>query len=389
MIQQSIKIKLILLISFCICFSTASLAQDVQRILDQAEQAIKKQDELHIKSTLYLHYESEEMYDTISNQLYLTFPNKKDYRYILYQGESKNSRFIYNGSENFFLDLADSTIQVAKHPKEEDIYSNTTFNISYVTWRLGLSNFKSNKDIGKKISQETLNGKKVYKVELNIGQNFLSKTGVLNPMKIKAENLLIVYLDQKTLLPLELISQRVGSKDFVKTKIEYLSLKGKRPNETSWFTSTYSDFKPYKKISLAQLALNQEAPSWNMSLAKQNGSRSLQEYKGKYLILEFYIKNCGYCIEGVKKLNILQEKLAGKNVAILGVNSQDSEADLHSFIRTQKPAYDIVWDKDGSVSKAYGVDGVPHVFILDQQGKVIYNGGLDQDKIWSVLDGKI
>jgi hypothetical protein len=39
----------------------------------------------------------------------------------------------------------------------------------------------------------------------------------------------------------------------------------------------------------------------------------------------------------------------------------------------------VLYDSDGKVGHAYGASTTPHMFVIDEQGKVIYRGAIDDD----------
>jgi hypothetical protein len=73
-----------------------------------------------------------------------------------------------------------------------------------------------------------------------------------------------------------------------------------------------------------------------------------------------------------------------EKVAILLVDST-SEAMKGGTERTKKMAekYDlklpVLHDTDGTVGRAYEAKRTPQVYVIDQEGKLVYNGALDND----------
>lgn len=55
------------------------------------------------------------------------------------------------------------------------------------------------------------------------------------------------------------------------------------------------------------------------------------------------------------------------------------------FIDKHKPNYINVWDKDSKVSAAYGVIGYPTVFLIDKEGKLLFEGSPQSEKLEELL----
>lgn len=89
-------------------------------------------------------------------------------------------------------------------------------------------------------------------------------------------------------------------------------------------------------------------------------------------MLDFWIKNCGPCIQSVPHLNELQKKFKDKNFKLISINSYDSKEDISRFCNKHKIDY-MVLVNGKRVAKEYGVSGFPTFFIIDKSGKIIYS----------------
>ena len=78
----------------------------------------------------------------------------------------------------------------------------------------------------------------------------------------------------------------------------------------------------------------------------------------------------------------LAVKYAGKEVVWLGVNSTHYMDQAHnkSWIAQAKLPYSILDDGTGAVGKAYGARTTPHMFVIDPNGKLAYQGAIDDDR---------
>src|SRR5262249_36729764 len=78
----------------------------------------------------------------------------------------------------------------------------------------------------------------------------------------------------------------------------------------------------------------------------------------------------------------MQNKYGRKNLALIAVSHED-EAVVKTFLNKQRPKVNYIVAAGGRSSKAYGVDGIPHIFVIDGHGKVAWVGrdGREAEKI--------
>ncbi len=109
---------------------------------------------------------------------------------------------------------------------------------------------------------------------------------------------------------------------------------------------------------------------------------NLSDYTGKIVVLEWLNPECPYVRYHYEKKNTmieLADKYKAENVVWLAVNSTkhltpetDKEfADKHNL------DYAILSDSSGVVGRAYGAKTTPHIFIIDTDGNIAYDGGID------------
>lgn len=107
-----------------------------------------------------------------------------------------------------------------------------------------------------------------------------------------------------------------------------------------------------------------------------NDSLSLEDYKNKYILLDFWYKDCFPCIKAIASLNKLRTEYSKKDLIILGLNPYDNkEKDkdkLEEFIKINKMNYPTIF-VDEEVIKAYNVRAYPTFYIINNKGKIVYS----------------
>lgn len=123
-------------------------------------------------------------------------------------------------------------------------------------------------------------------------------------------------------------------------------------------------------------ALGQGAPAPLFDIESLTGSRlRLSDFKGKYVVLDFWATWCGPCKVELPGLRKLHEKFGSDDrFAIVSLSlDKDSEV-LRKFVEKEKLnwSHGIVVDRSKiDVPKAYGVEGIPAVFLIGPDGKII------------------
>jgi peroxiredoxin len=128
------------------------------------------------------------------------------------------------------------------------------------------------------------------------------------------------------------------------------------------------------------------APSFTVT-DSQGKTQSLDAYKGKYVVLEWHNEGCPY----VKKfyqsgaMQKMQKEWTGKGVAWLVVDSSapgsqgfaDAKTANEDMTKHNATPTAVLLDAKGDVAQAYGAKTTPHMFVINPDGKLIYNGAID------------
>lgn len=131
-------------------------------------------------------------------------------------------------------------------------------------------------------------------------------------------------------------------------------------------------------------------PAPDFTATDSNGkSHSLGDFKGKIVVLEWTNPECPYVVKHYDSKNMqkLQEEYTAKDVVWLTINSSAdgkqgnlTDEAANAYI-TEKGAKQTAYllDAKGDVGKAYDAKTTPHMFVIDKEGILAYNGAIDDN----------
>ncbi|MBS1518909.1 MAG: TlpA family protein disulfide reductase [Bacteroidetes bacterium] len=104
---------------------------------------------------------------------------------------------------------------------------------------------------------------------------------------------------------------------------------------------------------------------------------SLNDLKGKVVLLNFWATWCGPCIREMPDLSTISEEMKGKDFRLIGMNvfQQDGTKKVDDFLKSSPVKYTVL-DGNQEVVDAFGeatgenVEAVPTTFIIDKKGKI-------------------
>lgn len=105
------------------------------------------------------------------------------------------------------------------------------------------------------------------------------------------------------------------------------------------------------------------------SLKNINGtSYSLNNFKGKVVLLRFWATRCESCKVEMPKLESSYRRLFSSGLMVLAVNVEDPPEKAAEFVKEIRLTYPILMDEKKDVTKLYQVYGVPTTFVIDRNG---------------------
>lgn len=138
---------------------------------------------------------------------------------------------------------------------------------------------------------------------------------------------------------------------------------------------------------LAAPELNKPAPQFAVQ-GSDGKTHSLSDYKGKFVVLEWWNKDCPYVKKHYdsKNMQSLQEAYTKKSDVVWftvlssapGKQGHLSAEEANKVLQASgaKPTT-VLLDPKGEMGRAYEAKTTPHMFVINKEGTLIYMGGID------------
>jgi peroxiredoxin len=95
---------------------------------------------------------------------------------------------------------------------------------------------------------------------------------------------------------------------------------------------------------------------------------SLDELRGKVVVLNFWATWCPPCIDEMPSLVQMQRKLKGNGVEVLAVSVDADQGAYRDFLKVHNVDLLTVRDPDQKSNNLYGTFKFPETYIIDRQG---------------------
>lgn len=125
--------------------------------------------------------------------------------------------------------------------------------------------------------------------------------------------------------------------------------------------------------SALKLRTTQRTPPPLKLLDLAGKPHSLEDYRGKVVLVNFFGTWCPPCLQEMPGLLLLAEAWKDSPFTVLAVDVGDPAAKLRQIFGEQRKAFTILLDSRNTVSRSWGVQTFPTSFILDPEGRIRYS----------------
>lgn len=146
-------------------------------------------------------------------------------------------------------------------------------------------------------------------------------------------------------------------------------------------------------IGSSMLQAQDEVPAIQIKDMQGNlVNASTFENEGKPIVLSFWATWCKPCVRELNAINDMYydwQDETGVKVIAISIDDTRQSAKVRPFVTGQGWEYEVYLDENSELRRALNVNNIPHTFLLDGEGKIVWqhNGYLpgDEDHLYELV----
>jgi cytochrome c biogenesis protein CcmG/thiol:disulfide interchange protein DsbE len=122
--------------------------------------------------------------------------------------------------------------------------------------------------------------------------------------------------------------------------------------------------------SVPFLLSGKAAPPFTMKRLDTGQNVSLEQFKGRPIVMHYWATWCGPCKYEIPVLDAVARQY-GDKVVFIGVVFEDTEPNAQRFVRDLNWSFLQLFDPKSTIAVDYGVSGVPETYFINKQGIIV------------------
>jgi thiol-disulfide isomerase/thioredoxin len=114
---------------------------------------------------------------------------------------------------------------------------------------------------------------------------------------------------------------------------------------------------------------------------------SFDDFRGQPVVLNFFAKWCGPCVEEMPGLQSVSEEYAGQ-VTFVGMDTNDPLEDGQAIVEETGVEYTVARDPGGDIAAAFQLQAMPTTVFIDADGNIVrvWTGAIEPDEVRQIVE---
>ena len=179
------------------------------------------------------------------------------------------------------------------------------------------------------------------------------------------EMLKIVGKHEEALQLLQHLEKTENENPFIRSIFREIAMIHEEKGNTE-LSKTYS-LKADPKLEM----IGKPAPDFSLTDIDGNPI-SLKEYRGKVVLLDFWATWCGPCIAEMPNVKKIYDTYKDMGFVVIGISLDNNASEVRDFLKECELPWRQIFDgQDGPLKKLFQIRGIPSLWLIDRQRKVI------------------
>ncbi len=151
-----------------------------------------------------------------------------------------------------------------------------------------------------------------------------------------------------------------------------------------------SGFDNIKKDPAELAGKLKNAPDFSLLSIKAK-PKSLKDYKGKILLINFWATWCPPCVAELPALSRVAEKYQDRGLKVITINTdpESLRTKVVELYNKKNFKFDILYDPELEIANKYGVEGFPETFFVNKDGKLVkFYDAKEKKKVEKVISDR-
>ena len=125
---------------------------------------------------------------------------------------------------------------------------------------------------------------------------------------------------------------------------------------------------------LRPVGAGSDAPNFRAKVLGENAYKSLADYRGRVVVVNFWATYCDPCIREIPSFRAFEKEFGPKGVALVAISGDFpsvTDDSIATAARNWKMNFEVLRDEPGgTIQRAFQTTGFPETFIIDKHGVI-------------------